>query len=333
MSSKRILDFSLTPARLRVRDRQLKIFDGETLRDSVPIEDVAVVILAHPQLTVSAELLRQLLDANVVIVVCDDRSIPNGICFPLYGHHTGAQRVQLQVAASSDRPLMKRLWKQIVKQKIKNQSRLLQELFQTDGGLTEYFKGVKSGDSDNREGIAARKYWAKLFEGIDFRRDYDGKDPVNAALNYGYSILRAIVARAVVSVGFCPTIGICHHNKYNGYALADDLLEPFRPVVDRCVYALLANSFLDEGLTVDVKGRIVRQITGRYLIDGEHVNVFETTVKTAESLVWIYRGEAGQLAYPARLPFESVDALNLNVKKPILPIEDQKTVWQKEPPF
>ncbi|MBR6387868.1 MAG: type II CRISPR-associated endonuclease Cas1 [Thermoguttaceae bacterium] len=333
MSSKRILDFSLTPVRLRVRDRQLKVLDGETVRDSVPIEDVAVVVLAHPQLSVSLELLRQLLDANVVIVVCDDRSVPNGICFPLYGHYAGAQRVQLQVEACSDRPLMKRLWKQIVKQKIKNQSRLLQELFQTDGGLTEYFKGVKSGDSDNREGIAAKKYWAKLFEGEKFRRDYDGKDPVNAALNYGYSLLRAIVARAVVGVGFCPTIGICHHNKYNGYALADDLIEPFRPVVDCCVYGLWADDLLGEGLTVDVKGRIIRQITGRYLIDGEQVNVFETAVKTAESLVWIYRGESDQLAYPARLPFEPVDALNLTVKKPVKPKEKRKIGKPKTPPF
>ncbi len=333
MPNNRILDFSLTPVKLRVRDKQLKVYDDGLVRDSVPIEDLACVVLAHPQLSVSIGLMKELFEENVPIVVCDDRSIPTGLCLPLYGHYAGAQRVQLQAEAYAERTLMKRLWKQIVKHKIKNQARLLQLLFQEDAGLLECYQGVKSGDTDNREGAAAKKYWARLFDGEGFRRDYDGKDPINAALNYGYSLLRAIVARAIVSVGFCPSLGICHHNKYNGYALADDLIEPFRPVVDCCVYGLLGEDSLNKGLTPEVKARIIRQITGRYLINGERVNLFETTVKAAESLVWIYKRESSELSFPTSLPFEPVDGANIQIKKPAEPKKKKEPKKPKKPPF
>ncbi|MDD3590911.1 MAG: type II CRISPR-associated endonuclease Cas1 [Thermoguttaceae bacterium] len=333
MSNNRILDFSLTPVKLRVRDKQLKVYDENVVRDSVPIEDIACVVLAHPQLTVSLGLMKELFAENVPIVVCDETSIPTGLCLPLYGHYAGARRVQLQAEAYSERPLMKRLWKQIVKHKIKNQARLLQLLFQDDCGLLGYYQTVKSGDSDNREGAASKRYWAKLFDGENFRRDYNGSDSINAALNYGYSLLRAIVARAIVSVGLCPTLGICHHNKYNGYALADDLIEPFRPVVDCCVYGLLGEDALDNGLIPEVKVRIIRQITSRYHIDGERVNLFETVLKAAESLVWVLKRESNEISFPTQMPFEPVDSANIQLKKPAEPKKKKEPRAKKKPPF
>ena len=334
MAFGRILDFSLTPVKLRMRNRQLKVMDGETERDSVPIDDIAVVVLSHPQISVSLALLQQLFDADVAVVVCDQKSIPNGLCLPLYSYHAGAQRTRLQIEASSDKPLVKRIWRQIVKHKIKNQAQLLQSLFQDDAGLLELYKSVKSGDSDNRESVAARRYWARLFEGSNFKRDYNGEDPVNAALNYGYSILRAIVARSVVAGGLCASLGVAHRSKYNGFALADDLIEPFRPVVDCCVYGLLGEDKLDKELTPSVKGRLLRQITGRYLVNGNQETIFETSTKAVESLIHVFQRESFEIVFPTRLPFEPVDSFYLPIKKKKERIEKKREEKQtKKPPF
>jgi len=301
----RILDFSQTGVKLRLEYRRLLINQGERRVDTVPMGDIAVVILAHAQISVSLGALQGLLKAGAAVVVCDQKSIPQGLLLPLTGHHLSARRTRLQ--ALVPKPVLKRLWRQIVRKKIEFQAALLRELFQDDGGLRDLANEVKSGDTDNREGQAAKRYWSGLFGETGFRRDYEGKDPINAALNYGYGVLRAIVARATVATGLCPCFGIFHHSKYDPFALVEDLMELFRPTVDGCVYRLNAEKKLDGDLTPATKSAIIRQVTGRYHVDGFQETIFETTSKMAESLVRVYSREKTALTLPTTFPLGPVD--------------------------
>lgn len=177
-----------------------------------------------------------------------------------------------------------------------------------DGGLRALAAATLSGDSDNREGVAAKKYWSQLFKGSRFKRDFDGGDPTNAALNYGYGVLRAIVARAVVASGLCPAFGIFHRNKYDAFALADDLIEPFRPVVDLCVARLRDEKRLGDALSTEVKSALIRQLTGRYRVEGFQETVFEAASKATESLVRVYVGKDKRLILPEALPLTATNA-------------------------
>ncbi|MBR5243041.1 MAG: type II CRISPR-associated endonuclease Cas1 [Thermoguttaceae bacterium] len=302
----RILDFSQAPVKLRVRYRQLQIsLDGRDV-DAVPLDDVAVVLLAHPQLSLSLATLQGLTAAGATIVVCDAKSLPCGLCLPLVGHHLSARRTRLQ--ASVSRPLQKRLWRQIVRSKIEGQAAVLETLRGDDGGLRALAAATLSGDTDNREGVAAKKYWSQLFAGQKFKRDFDGGDPTNAALNYGYGVLRAIVARAVVASGLCPAFGIFHRNKYDAFALADDLIEPFRPVVDVCVARLRDEKRLTGELSTEIKSTLIRQLTGRYRVDGFQETIFEAASKATESLVRVYVGKDKRLTLPEALPLAATTA-------------------------
>ncbi len=306
MASGNILDFSLNAYKLRVRDRRLQVqYDGK-LQKEISIDDIAVVILSNPRITITAHALQELIEAEAVVVYCNKQSIPIGMTLPLFAHHEGGERMRTQIDAMGNLPMKKRLWKQIVKEKIKNQARLLLNLFQDDAGLMALYQGVKSDDSDNREGVAAKKYWAKLFEGRRFKRDYDGNDPINAALNYGYAILRAIVARSIAAAGLIPGLGVGHINTYNGYALADDIMEPFRPVVDYAVYGLLTKDDLQNELTPETKARIIVHITSRYLVNGFQEAIFETTTKAVESLVRVFEGRSNEIVFPTQMPFEPI---------------------------
>lgn len=308
----RILDFSQAPVKLRVRYRQLQIsLDGREI-DAVPLDDVAVVLLAHPQLSLSLATLQGLTTAGASIVVCDAKSLPCGLCLPLVGHHLSARRTRLQ--ASVSRPLQKRLWRQIVRSKIEGQAAVLETLRGDDGGLRALAAATLSGDSDNREGVAAKKYWSQLFKGSRFKRDLDGGDPTNAALNYGYGVLRAIVARAVVASGLCPAFGIFHRNKYDAFALVDDLIEPFRPVVDVCVARLRDEKRLSDNLSTETKSTLIRQLTGRYRVEGFQETLFEAASKATESLVRVYVGRDKRLTLPEALPLTAVNAETPSLK-------------------
>ncbi|MBP3530359.1 MAG: type II CRISPR-associated endonuclease Cas1 [Thermoguttaceae bacterium] len=302
----RILDFSQAPVKLRVRYRQLIVsLDGRDV-DAVPLDDVAVVLLSHPHLSLSLATLQGLTAAGASIVVCDAKSSPCGLCLPLVGHHLSARRTRLQ--ASVSRPLQKRLWRQIVRSKIEGQASVLETLRGDDGGLRALSAATLSGDSDNREGVAAKKYWSQLFNGERFKRDYNGGDPTNAALNYGYGALRAIVARAVVASGLCPAFGIFHRNKYDAFALADDLIEPFRPVVDVCVARLRDEKRLSDGLSTEIKSTLIRQLTGRYRVEGFQETIFEAASKATESLARVYVGKDKRLTLPDALPLAATNA-------------------------
>ena len=228
--------FISTPLCLTLRNGQMVIYTKEMPDEkrSVPIEDIGTVVLEHPQVSVTLPLLNALSNNNVAVIICGDDRMPNSMLMSLDSNTTQQESYRSQTEASE--PLKKGLWKQIVEAKIRNQAALLDKSGREGARLKPYYMNVKSGDTDNREGIAAKIYWLELF-GKEFVRNRDGKAP-NNMLNYGYSILRAAVARSLMGSGLFPAFGIFHRNRYNAFPLADDIMEPYRPYVDEIVLHL-----------------------------------------------------------------------------------------------
>ena len=250
---KKALFFS-TPFCLSLRNNQMIINTKEMpeMQRSVPIEDIGFVILEHQQTNITLPLLNALSDNNVAVIFCGDNFMPNAMLMNLDSNKTQGESYRAQIEASE--PLKKGLWKQIVEAKIRNQAALLNKLGKNGERLKPYYTNVKSGDSDNREGVAAKIYWGELL-GEDFIRSREGVEP-NNMLNYGYTLLRAAVARSLMGSGLFPAFGIFHRNRYNAFPLADDIMEPYRPYVDEIVFDLYANG--ERKLTKDVKSQLLR---------------------------------------------------------------------------
>lgn len=249
---KRALFFS-TPYCLSLRNGQMLIHTKEApdMQRSVPIEDIGFVILEHQQTTLTLPLLNALSDNNVAVIFCGDDRMPNAMLMNLDSNKTQGESCRAQVEASE--PLKKGIWKQVVEAKIRNQAALLRKLGKDGDKLKPYYMHVKSGDADNREGIAAKIYWSELF-GREFVRMREGQEP-NNLLNYGYTILRAAVARSLMGSGLLPAFGIFHRNRYNAFPLADDVMEPYRPYVDELVHRL--HTAGKSQLTKEVKGELL----------------------------------------------------------------------------
>ena len=230
----RIIEIAETSAFLSLENHLLKIRLPSGPPVTVPVKEVQCLILANPALTITGSLLAALAAEGCMVLVSGPDRLPAAMQLPLEGNYIQTQRFQAQIDAP--KPLSKRLWQVIVKEKILNQAELLRELHGEDFGLSLLAKQVRSGDPDNLEGRAAVLYWKNLF-GDPFQRDR-AQENNNLLLNYGYAILRAMTARACCAAGLHPTIGLHHHNQYDPFCLADDLMEPFRPVVDRIVYGL-----------------------------------------------------------------------------------------------
>lgn len=224
------------PYRLSMKNAQLVVASKDMPDESrtIPIEDIGVVIIEDQQISITIPLLNELVDAGVAVILCDRKGMPHAMLQNMDGNNLQGEFLRNQIEVGE--VLRKQLWKQIVEAKIKNQSALLEKLHGKGAQLKPLYMNVKSGDSDNREGIAARLYWGALF-GEDFTRDRE-ENGINALLNYGYTVLRAATARALVSAGLTPSLGIFHHNRSNAFPLADDLMEPYRPFVDEVVYHL-----------------------------------------------------------------------------------------------
>lgn len=232
---KRTLVFS-SPSMLSLKNEQLVISLKEMLDEkrTVPIEDIGVVMIENPMVSVTIPLLNALSDNNVAVVICDQKGMPNAMLQNLETNNCQCEVLRTQLAVGE--VLRKQLWKQIVEAKIRNQANLLDKIGYKGDILKPYYSNVKSGDVDNREGIAARIYWTELF-GNGFVRDRT-LPGVNTLLNYGYSVLRAATARALMSSGLLPALGLFHHNRSNAFPLADDMMEPYRPFVDEIVFDL-----------------------------------------------------------------------------------------------
>ena len=225
-----------TPYHLRLKDNQMIVSTKEChdVYKSIPIEDIGIVVLEHLQSTITLPLLNTLSENNVAVVLCNGNYMPSAMLMNLDSNKIQAENYRAQIEAGE--PLKKNLWQQIVKAKIRNQAGLLNKLGKDGDKLRPYYCNVKSGDADNREGVAAKVYWRELF-GEHFVREREGAPP-NNLLNYGYSILRAATARSLMGSGLFPAFGIFHRNRYNAFPLADDVMEVYRPYVDEVVYSL-----------------------------------------------------------------------------------------------
>ena len=291
----RILDFSESAARLNVHRRQLVIRRDELADVSVPLADLAVVVVSHPAVTFTQAVLAGLAESGGSFIACDRRRLPVGMFLPLVSHHVQTERFAAQARAAE--PLKKRLWKQVVQAKIHAQAKALEHLYGTDHGLRQLVPLVRSGDPANIEARAARRYWPRLFADLDFRRHRENEDQ-NLLLNYGYAVLRAIVGRAVCAAGLHPSLGIHHHNRYDAFCLADDLMEPFRPTVDLAVVEYCAEHDDLYGIEASAKQKIIGQLTARRLVDGRQLTLFDSAARTASSLADTFLAKADGLVLP-----------------------------------
>ncbi|MEN9303887.1 MAG: hypothetical protein RL264_2316 [Bacteroidota bacterium] len=292
---KRTLHFS-NPAHLSTSKLQLivELKDEQRTKHTVPIEDIGLMVLEHPQITFTLGLLDELLENKVALVTCNGKYMPNGLLLPLEGNTEQTERMHTQLNASL--PLKKQLWQQTIKAKIHNQAQVLAAIGCENKRLLSLKDKVSSGDSSNCEAQAAAYYWGQLYGG-DFVRSREKETP-NAQLNYGYAILRSIVARSLTASGLLPTFGIHHKNKYNAYCLADDIMEPFRPYVDWMVLHLENIKENDEGLTKVHKIKLLELPQLDVMINDLKRPLFHAVGMTTASLYKCYSGEQRKIAYP-----------------------------------
>jgi len=293
--TERIIDLAEEPARLSVRTSCLVIACGEEGEVTVPLGEVAVLVLANPQVSLTQSVLAGMAAAGNIVVICDEKRMPNGMLLPLAGHFTQGERFALQAGASL--PTCKRLWQSLVRAKIGAQARVLCEVRGHDAGLPELVAKVRSGDPGNVEAEAARRYWPALFLDKRFRRDRYGGGQ-NRLLNYGYAVLRAIVARSVCAAGLHPSLGLHHHNRYDAFRLVDDLIEPFRPMVDRAVAAYCDVHGRDAAVDKQAKAFLVGALMGRFHLGKEQRSLFDIANRTAASLADVFAGKRRTLVLP-----------------------------------
>ena len=306
---KKTLCFS-NPAYLSLRDAQLviklpEVEKAENLSADFkksaevtrPIEDIGVVVLDNKQITITQGALEAMLENNCAVITCDSNHMPVGLLLPLVGNTTQNERFREQLDASL--PLRKQLWQQTMQQKIRNQAAVLNLCVNAETKcMLAWANDVRSGDPDNYEARAAVYYWKNLFGHIPgFIREREGVAP-NNLLNYGYAILRAVVARSLVASGLLPTLGIHHHNKYNAYCLADDIMEPYRPYVDRLVYDITEQYGVDVELSKDIKSELLSIPTLDIVIGGKRSPLMVGVAQTTASLYKCFSGELRKIAYP-----------------------------------
>ena len=295
---KRTLYFG-NPCYLKSKNEQLIIQfpeDKQLPDKSFPIEDLGIVVLDNQQITIGSALLSKLLENNVALISCNSAHLPTGLMLNLDGNTLQSQKFRAQLNASL--PLKKQLWQQTVTTKISNQMAVLERLGRPTVYLQNLLGAVRSGDPDNQEAKAACYYWKQLF-GTDsgFVRDRFGSPP-NNLLNYGYAILRAIVARALVASGLLPTLGIFHRNQYNAYCLADDIMEAYRPWVDMLVFQLVRNRGHYLELSPDMKKQFLELPVMDVMIDGVISPLMTAVSKTTASLVKCFEGTEKKIIYP-----------------------------------
>lgn len=298
---KKVLCFS-NRAYLSCRQRQLIIqttdqATGEPCEYTRSIEDIGVVIVESEQVTLSSFLISSLLENKVALIICNSKHMPSGLMLPLEGNTQQSERFNAQITASL--PLKKQLWQQTVGMKIKNQGAVLRKANNTEiGNMLAWASQVKSGDSENLEGRAAAYYWKNLFnENPGFVRRQDGDGP-NELLNYGYAILRAVIARSLVASGLIPTLGIHHSNKYNAYCLADDIMEPYRPYVDLLVVDIMRKHHLPPVISAETKKHLLTIPAIDVKMGKLSRPLMIAASMTSASLANCYLGETRKLLYP-----------------------------------
>ncbi|WP_346748355.1 type II CRISPR-associated endonuclease Cas1 [Prevotella jejuni] len=306
---KKTLCFS-NPIYLSLRNAQLvlhlpEVESNKTLPEAIkkeaertiPIEDIGVVILDNRRITITSGVMEALLENNCAVITCNQKSMPVGLLLPLCGNTTQNERFRSQLEASL--PLRKQLWQQTIKQKILNQEYVLRTNTDKETNCMRVWSNdVRSGDPDNLEARAAAYYWRNVFTTYpNFVRDREGIPP-NNLLNYGYAILRAIIARALVGSGLLPTLGIHHHNRYNAYCLADDIMEPYRPYVDQLVLDIIQCNLEISDITRDLKMQLLGIPMLDVVINGKRSPLMIAAQQTTASLAKCFAGECKRISYP-----------------------------------
>jgi CRISPR-associated protein Cas1 len=305
--AKHILDFSEGRSKLREENKQLVIEKEDGSVTSIPFAEIAVVLLSNANVSVTQAVMQSIAEFGGMFVICDYRHRPVSMMLPLEAYSLPVQRLKLQIEASQ--PTLKNAWQQIVKAKIRAQARCLADKLAkcslSDAeALIKMAENVKSGDPDNIEAQAAKRYWRALFPEIEFHRDHNSDDPLNNRLNYGYTIVRAMAARAVCATGFHPALGVHHCNQRDAFCLADDLMEPFRPLVDWVVRMQfnvskkLATRKLTIQLTPQVKQELIYPLTKRFNVNGEKRKLFDIITLLSQSLENFYSKETTELYLP-----------------------------------
>lgn len=269
------------------------VIKTDVKESTIPIEDIGFIVLDHPEIYISIPTLNFLIENNTALIVCNNSHLPNGMFLNLNSHHIQQEIFKNQINASE--PLKKQLWQQTIIEKITNQGTLLEKVTQQKNNFSFLTSKVLSGDTSNMEAVAAAQYWKSYFE-IDFKRERFGDYP-NNFLNYGYAILRAATARALSGSGLLNTLGIHHKSKYNAFALADDIMEPFRPIVDEKVMQLMQN-YKEQELNTVLKAEILQILTRTVYFKTEKSPLMVALQKTASSLQQCFTGERKKIKYP-----------------------------------
>lgn len=295
---KRTLFFG-NPAYLSTRSEQLVVNfpNNEKEETTIPIEDLGYIVLEDPQITITNGLLMKLVQNKTAVITCDKQHLPCSLLQPLVGHTEQTERIRHQLEASQ--PLKKNLWQQTVQAKIENQAAHLKGRDKDDLKLKRWATQVKSGDGDNHEAYAAAHYFQNIYSALvpQFSRNQKGIAP-NNLLNYGYAILRAVVARALISSGMLPSVGIFHRNKYNAFCLADDIMEPYRIYVDAVVYEILETGANVEELTTAIKSQLLTIPALDVFIDDKWSPLMNAVSRTTSSLYDCFEGSSRKILYP-----------------------------------
>lgn len=279
-------------ASISTKNLQL-VIKTETRESTIPIEDIGYLVVDHPEIYLSIPALNLLIDNNTAVIICNTNHLPNGMFLNLNSHHIQQEIFKNQINASA--PLKKQLWQQTITEKITNQGILLQKITSKNNNFEFLASKVLSGDSSNMEGVAANFYWKSFFE-HNFKRERFGDYP-NNFLNYGYAILRAATARALSGSGLLNTLGIHHKSKYNAFALADDIMEPFRPIVDEKVAEIMQN-YSEQELNTQIKSELLQILTRTVYFKDEKSPLMVALQKTASSLQKCYTGDRKKIKYP-----------------------------------
>ncbi|MEX0660148.1 MAG: type II CRISPR-associated endonuclease Cas1 [Balneolaceae bacterium] len=295
---KRTVEISSGPIHLSIKHKQMLLKKKEEIH-SIPVEDLGLLVLSHPAISYTHQLLYELLEQNVAVLFCNRQHMPEGLLLPFEDNQLHQARLQIQTEAT--KPLKKRLWQQVVRAKIKAQADVLEEKHGEHFGLKPLIKKVHSGDPKNVEARAARKYWTALFQNKEFRRNTDGQD-VNALLNYGYAIIRAAVARSITATGLHPSMGVHHHNQYNAYCLADDMMEPMRPFVDGVVYDMYnQKGTLEVEVNKETKKPLLELLTKEVTIRDMKYPLLESLHIMSASLVDCFAGSRKEMDFPIQI--------------------------------
>lgn len=284
----------LVERKSKITCKNLQLIIKNDLRQgSVPIEDIGFLVIDHPETYISLPAMNLLVDNNTALIICNASHLPNGMFLNLNSHHIQQEIFKIQINASI--PLKKKLWQHTIVEKINNQGKLLKSITKKDNSFDYLASKVLSGDTTNMEAVAAKFYWKSFFK-ISFKRERFGDYP-NNFLNYGYAILRAATARALSGSGLLNTLGIHHKSKYNAFALADDIMEPFRPIVDEAVYTIMQH-YDEQELTTEIKSILLQILTRTVYFKNEKSPLMVALQKTASSLQQCYTGKRKKIKYP-----------------------------------